>query len=290
MAIDVTIRQPFLGRKTMPLDVILGSEMQYGRLESNHLITGEAGESDIIVFHPDFIGRGFSVTWTPGETKELNLRLPIPSTDHEIRHFYAAVSRMASFWKAKPDVDGAAMSVNDFMKGLDNMIAFNERVIRHMVEEVLNGKHKRLEIHSAMWPLAMGVEEAQRFADNPALFGEWLHEKQSADVYHAPVNFYDTDEGVCGVFVCVDECTSVYPRKPAVPLFLTDPNTGKPLECSKWVVVLVPQSEKEQIGEIDFELFVERLGQERITRYDEGHFLMQPLSEQELRNLLTQTL
>lgn len=291
MAIDVTIRQSHFGHKTMPLEVILGGDMRYGRFECWHLIEGEAGESEIIVYHPEHIGRGFSVSWRPEETKELKLCLPLPTSEGELRHFYAAVERMVQHWKGKLIVDGTAKRLDAFMKGLPDMLYFNEQAIRRAATEYLNGEsYGAMEFYSALWPLSAGREEMERFAANPAAFGAWLHEKQAMDVYHAPVCFYDTDEGVCGVYACIDGHPSVFPVKPAVPFDLIDPKTGRSLKCSAWKVMLVLEPEKTSLGAIDYEVFVERIGPERMSRYDGGHFLLNPLTEQEVRTLLTQAL
>lgn len=139
---------------------------------------------------------------------------------------------------------------------------------------------------SAMWPMDMGRDEAQRFLEAASAFGEWLHEKPSMDVYHAPVQMYRGESGPMGLFVCVDECPTVYPDQPTVPFGLIDENTGKPLVCNDWRVALVPQSEKGAIGEIAFHDFVKKLDSKIISRYDAGHFLMQPLTEGEMRAML----
>lgn len=67
MAMNVTISQRLFGNKMMPLEVILGSELYYGCLESDHLQVGERDEKEIIVYDPGCIGIGFSVVWNPGE-------------------------------------------------------------------------------------------------------------------------------------------------------------------------------------------------------------------------------
>lgn len=286
MAIDITITQRMFGNKPMPLEVILGSELRYGRLEQDHLVMDERGEDEIIVYHPGCIGRGFSVKWHPNEKKKLELRLPMPAPEKEIRHFYAAVTRMMQYWKGKLNVDGEATTLSAFLQGLENMIQFNERLVRNFAQEVMDGKHEKLLLWSAMWTMTVGRDEAQRFLEATSSFGEWLHEKQSMDVYHAPVQMYQIESGHMGLFVCVDECPAVYPDQPSVPFGLIDKKTGKPLVCNDWRVALVPQSEKGSIGEITFQDFVKRLDSKHISRYDAGHFLMQPLSEGELRALL----
>lgn len=286
MAMNVTISQRIFGNKSMPLEVILGSELHYGRLESDHLEVEERDENEIIVYDPGCIGRGFSVEWNPDEKKKLKLRLPMPAPEKEIRQFYSAVARMTEYWKAKLNVDDEATTLSAFMQGLEEMIRFNEKLVRNFAQEVLDGKHEKLMLWSAMWPLEFGGDEAQRFLETTAAFGEWLHEKQSMDVYHAPVQMYRGESGPMGLFFCMDECPTVYPDQPTVPFGLIDENTGKPLVCNDWRVALMLQNEEDAIGQIAFNDFVKKLDSKRISRYDAGHFLMQPLTESEMRALL----
>ena len=80
MSIEVTIRQTGLFKKTLPLSVILGDELQYGRLVGERLEPGVLAPDWFIAYNPQHIGRGFSVDWLKSEKKQVYLRLPMPST------------------------------------------------------------------------------------------------------------------------------------------------------------------------------------------------------------------
>lgn len=286
MAIDVTITQRMFGKQPMPLDVILGNELRYGRLEQDHLVMDEQGENEIIVYDPACIGRGFSVKWHPNERKRLELRLPLPAPEEEIRQFYTAVARMMRFWKGKLYHDGELTTLAAFMQGQEKMIQFSGEMACRFAQEVIDGKHEKLVLWSAMWPMFLGREEAQRILKSPAALGEWLHERQSMDVYHARVNLYQTENGPMGLYVCLAECPAVYPVKPAVPFGVMDTNTGKPLVCNDWRVAFVLRLEEGSVGKLPYQEFVKRLGTERVSRYDAGNFLIPPLCAEEIKTLL----
>ena len=167
MSIDVVIKQKLFGRKTMPLEVILGSELRYGNFVNDRLNAGELGESEFVAYHPGHIGQGFSVVWTPGEKKSIALRLPQPSTAQELADFYAAVERMASYWDARLIADGRRIGLSGFLAGLKDMVAFNDQIIRRLSRQVLDGAQDNLILYSVMWPLTMGREEAAAFSENP---------------------------------------------------------------------------------------------------------------------------
>lgn len=105
--------------------------------------------------------------------------MPQPSALQELHDFYAAVKRIADYWGGRLTVDGKRMHIDEFMAGFDDMVQFNDRLIKHISQEVFNGEHETLMLHSAMWPLAMGKEEAAAFLDDSGRYSAWLHEKQS---------------------------------------------------------------------------------------------------------------
>ena len=79
MSIDITIRQTGLFKKTMPLEVILGSKLKYGIFDDrDRLVPDTLGEKQFLAYLPDCIGRGISVIWNKNEKSIINLRLNNP--------------------------------------------------------------------------------------------------------------------------------------------------------------------------------------------------------------------
>lgn len=285
MAIDILIKQKRFGNKTMPLEVILGDDLHYGNFINDQLTVGELGESEFIAYNPECIGRGFSVTWNPTEKKSINLRLPLPSTKKELKDFYGVVERISKYWGAKIIDDGSKVSLESFMAGLQKMIESNNRFIKQFSQQVLDGEYDTLTLYSAMWPLCMGKEEATLFLNDPESYAEWLHEKQSVDVYFASPDFYMRDNGVYGRFILVNGIPAVFPNTPSVPFGITDPETGKQLECSQWVILIGIQGEKTPLCEMEYSKFLEILPDDKISKFDGGRFLLAELTEEEIRTI-----
>ena len=288
MAIDVLIKQKLFGNKIMPLEVILGEHLHYGNFVNDQLNVGELGESEFIAYNPESIGRGFSVVWNPKEKKTIVLRLPQPSTTQELKDFYAAIERMVNHWDGKMIVDGSRVSLPDFLSSFDNMVDFNNKIIKQFSQQVLDGEHDIFTLYSTMWPLAIGKEEATLFIENPDYYAEWLHQKQSMDVYFARPHFYVGDNGIFGRYILTNNLPAVFPHQPTVPYGATDPTTGKQLECKEWLIWLGIEGEKEPLCEMEYSKFLSLIPEIKKSKYDGNHFLLAEMSEEEIRMLANQ--
>lgn len=283
MGIDITIGQKLLGNKAMPLDVILGDALYYGYWENDKLTVGKLGDTEFVAYDPNAIGRGFSVIWNPREKKRISLRLSIPSTSWEIRAFFDAVARMVRYWGGTLTVDGTRQKLDTFLATKDDMLRFNRKVLLDMSDKILHGEHENLTLPSAMWSMTIGKEEAKAIQTDPDSFEKWLHAKQSMDIFYSNPRFYATKDGIMGQFMLVNGRPTVFPYKPTVPFGLVDPETGKALKCSDWRVVPIIQEERVPLCEIKYQIFLERIPEERKIRYDGNHFLIAPLTEAEFR-------
>lgn len=286
MSLDLVIKQKFFGTKTMPLDVILGETLQCGALENDLLKVGEPGDGEIIVFNPNGIGRGFSVTWTPKERKALILRLLTPSTMQELTDFYATVERMATYWNATLTLDGEKISLEAFMATFRDYAEFNDKSLNHLARQVLAKEQEgAIVLYSAMFPLSVGKEECELFLDNPTAFAQWLHEKQALDAYYASPRFFEGEDGIFGGFFLTNNLRTVYPTVPTVPFGAVNYATGSPLECNRWLITLRIDGEEENLCQAEYAAFLEALPKEKKSRFDATHFLLSELTEEELRTL-----
>lgn len=285
MSIEITVKQKLFGSKTMPLDVILGENLSCGYWENDQLTEGKLGETEFIAYDPSFIGRGFSVIWNSQEKKSISLRLPQPTTTAELRSFYDCVARMANYWGGALIVDGNRMKPDAFLAGFADMVSFNDKILAHIAQQILDGNNDNLTLYSAKWPLTIGKEEAELFAKDPEQFAQWLHQKQSMDVFFCNPRFFIGDQGIFGQFMLMNDLPTVFPQKPNVPFGTTDPSTGKPLECRDWRVILVIEGESDILREMDYDEFLRVLAPDRKIRYDGNHFLVTEMSEAEIRNL-----
>lgn len=283
MSIDVLIKQRLFGNKTMPLQVILGEHLHYGNFVKDQLNVGELGETEFIAYNPKSIGRGFSVVWNPKEKKAIALRLPQPSTTQELKDFYDAIERMVNHWHGNLVVDGSRVRLPDFLSNFENMVNFNNKILNHFSQQVLDRKSDTLTLYSTMWPLTIGKEEATMFMENPNYYAEWLHEKQSINVYFACPDFYIGDNGIFARYSLTNNLPAVFPYQPTVPLGAIDPATGKLLECKEWLILLGVEGEKEPLCEMEYSKFLSLIPENKKSKYDGNHFLLDEMTEEEIR-------
>ncbi|MBQ4324121.1 MAG: DUF4299 family protein [Clostridia bacterium] len=287
MGLDVTIRQKGFRKKTMPLDVILGSELHYGDFFCDHIIKDQLGDFEFIAYHPEHIGRGFSVAWNPAEKKRIDLRLPFPTTPAEFSDFFETVRRISTYWNSTLEVDGNKVALAEFLSELDNMIEFNKKHIQHCANDVLEDDKEdgHLTFMSVMHPLNMGKEEAALFIKDNNAFCNWLHEKQCVDAdYDTPRFFFENDE-VVGRYSYVNGRPHLFAGKPSVPFGVVDTDTGLAIECDCWKVEVFSDKDT-QVAELDYSEFLSRIPTEKVQRHDAHLLLIAPLSDEEFSKLI----
>lgn len=287
MSVNLTIRQKGLNKKVLPLSVILGDKLRYGRYTGGwKLEEGKLADNEFIAFLPDAVARGFSVTWNAQEKQQIVFRLLSPTGREEIREFYKTVQRIMQYWNADLFIEDERVDPNQWALGLDEFIDFNTFALRSFCRQLLEREDKQLTLLSAFWPLTLGKEDAVRFADNPDSFESWLHEKQSIDAYYASPLFYQIDGGIVGRYTVSDGIRIIFPSTPEVPFGAVDPNTGKQLKCSCFQVVILSVDSKKPVGMMDFDSFIHRLPSQNVSKYDQKSILIEPLSLLELQTIL----
>ena len=284
MSIDIVIKQRNLIKKKLPLSVILGDALKYGAFENDHLNVGTVDKNDFLAFHPDHIGRGFSVIWNEKVTNAVELRLLHPTTPDELSDFYATVKRIVKYWNGTLFVDKKQTSLSKFLKSYDDAVRFNEEILKKFSGEVLNGKHDTLTFYSAMFPLYIGKEEARMFSDNSNTYYQWLHEKQTVAAKYASAEFYQTEKGIVGEFTLSAGESVLLSQSPVVPFGMTDTQTGEPLECKKFRVSLISADGK-KLTTLPYGDFWKHLPKAKMQKFDGKQTLISPLTEEELQSL-----
>ena len=286
MSIDVAIRQSLFGKKTLPLEIILGGQLAYGDYRNDCLKENVLGETEFVAYDPARIGRGFSVVWTPKETRQVELRLLQPSTREELSAFYDAIRRIAEYWGGSLTMDGSRTRLSAFLAGFENAVSFNNQIIQMVIDKILSGDSEELTLHAAKWALVMGQQEAFTFSQNPAAFGAWLHEKQSVSAFYGTPRILSRDDAFLGVYACEAGHSYIFPQKPAVPFGIVSSQTGKPIETEdvQWVMWL-DEGKDGGLCQLPYTTFLERVPTGKKSYYDPNHFSMEPLTEAEIREI-----
>jgi len=288
MSFWITIKQKGFSKKPLPLEVILSEKLKYGAFSGDCLEKDVLGEGEFIAYNPEHIGRGFSVTWAPGEKKKIEFRLPIPSTPEELRDLFEAAERVASYWNASIVADDMKMKLPAFREYYNEMVKHNENMIKRFSDEVIKGTYETLTLYSALFPLHLSREEAEVFANTPEAFYRWLHEKQSVDaIYSSPSFFMKENGGTVAIFNFVKGKTHIFPQKPTVPFGITDPRTGKKLECDDYgIVFLEKEGDENPETSMSYEEFLTRAEKFGKQKFTAELFLLPALSEEDYAKLI----
>lgn len=148
----------------------------------------------------------------------------------------------------------------------------------------MNGETDSLTLMSTMWPLVIGKDEAEQFILNPHLFSSWMHELQSHDYYYAKPQFFKTDQGIKGIYALTEDCPTLLPNKPWVPVGYQNPETGEKLECDYYEIALYSTTEERSLGTIPFERIF-TLGPDYINYYDGNTVLINNLPLEVMKRL-----
>ena len=280
MSLDITIKQKFPHFKTLPLELIIGTELEYGNYELMSLRIGALGEQEIVLFHPKHIGRGFSIIWNEKEKKRVDLRLPSPSTRFELGDLYRCVERIASYWNCEIEVNGSVVTIEEFRSGYQGMVEFEERALDYMCEKLIDGSNDSFTLFSARWPLVMAKPEAEEFRGNPIRYAEWLHKKQDITADYAEPLLYNTNEGLVARYIFADGVSMIFPKKPWLPPAVE--NDGK---CEKWIVSVFENLSGTQLCDIEYSEFLEKL-MPYCTPYDTDHVICERLTLDQLKEII----
>ena len=284
MSIDIRITQKGLLKKALPLNVITGSDLHYGTSDGMKLKENDLGSDEIILYHPEHISRGFSIDWTPERKDYVDLRALSPDSCEGLEDFFAAIQRIAGYWKCKIEMDGNIVSASELVSMIPDMQAFNETVLESVCADILLGKKESLTLYSVMFQVVLGVSEAEQFQHDVKAFGKWLHEKQSEDAYYAQPQFFRTDAGIVGRYVVTEDCRTIFPLKGQVPLGISDPETGKALKCDRYEVYFYSISQEKMLGYVPFETFIEII-KEQAERFDGANIIFEGFSLEFLKKL-----
>lgn len=265
--------------------MITGSDLCYGTSDGMKLKENDLSSDEIILYHSNHISRGFSIEWTPEKKDYVDLRALSPDSREGLNDFFAAIQRIASYWKCEIEMDGNITALSELVSLIPDMQAFNETVLESVCGDILSGKKEFLTLYSVMFPVVLGVPEAEKFRHDVDAFGRWLHEKQSVDAYYARPQFFRTEVGVVGRYVVTEDCRTIFPLKGQVPLGISDPETGKGLKCDRYEVYFYSISQEKMLGYVPFETFIEII-KEQAERFDGANIIFEGLSMEALQKIV----
>ena len=287
MSVDITIMQKAANKKVLPLEIILGKDLHFGALDVNFCLhAGQRAESEILVFNPQHLARGFSVLWKPEEKEKVTLRALTPTTNEEIQDFFDTVRRITNYWgDSVVLLDGEPETVESILSREGEVRSFNQMTLKELCELIVEEEMTRV-LYATRWPLNIGVEEAKAILEDSERYSQWLHEKQSMDVRFGAFEFYRSQNGPAGRIIISEEVPVIVPIRPSVPQGFMDPETGAQLECKDYGVCFYSVAKQALLAEVDYERFLNMARAHGAEPYDCNHLLFPALKLEEIEAMI----
>lgn len=288
MSVEVTITNEASVKIPVPIGVMLGDELSYGTIDIHgRLQKNETSKYGFTAYLKDRIGRGITADWNASECECINVKLFTPTCHEEIEAFYRMIKRITDFWKSALFVDGIAMDPDDFLGGILSIEKVNDEIADSIFESIVKGERRSYVFNCALIPLHAGPEEAMRFRHHPEVFFNWMHDKQSMDIYYAAPAFYRGKESNYGRYVITENVISIVPLRPRVPGGTVDPQTHRPLRCDSYVTAFYSPSTKDVIGTVDYSVFLQRLPRDKVIYFDYRHMIVFGLTFDEILEIIS---
>lgn len=282
MAREIIIRNSRFFKSPLSIDDIIGKEnWVYGTSDENGRIeTGKAdGSGPLIVYDPIHIGRGVQVLNIESR-KEIQLALPHPATEGDVRMLYCMAQRIASLWKADNiALEEEDIKVSEIQTSIEKDIEMNVKLLETFEEAV--GKEGAT-LFCATLPISFTIEEFRAFAADYESFGKVLHQKQKTEAYFSVALFRTYNDELCSHYVFFDGGDIILPKVPEMQ-YVSGEET---LSCSRAFVMIPELFPDEKSTRVDFATFMERIPAEKKTEFDCRHVLIRPLSKKELQKLV----
>lgn len=282
MAVDVMVKQKGLFGKKITIEDIVGDDLSYGIMDENfRLISNELGEY-IIVYDRNNLGRGMEVRF---DKKDINLILPLPNTEYDIRLFYKIVERVChlqgtnSFYR-----DGEKIELGDYENLIQADMNASTGALENMERGMAEGEYSNMIIFAIKNPISVGQKDLEQmrgenhFCDLKG-FEEFLNWHQQMDVYYAVPHLYQKKDGtIFGAYALTVDVPSVVPVMPKVRM--NNVETSNELKVEEWYVSLVisPQN----VRTVQYTDFIDFVKEKKW--YDVEHIIV-ALSEGEMKDL-----
>ncbi|MBP3890630.1 MAG: DUF4299 family protein [Solobacterium sp.] len=249
----------------------------FGRLRHENYSYGT-----LVVYHPEHIGKGVIIPWKSSRREEIELNVEFPATIYDIEVLYELTKRICAKWKTEMFYQNeeayTLVNIEELcaIAKMNNMnhLAWNQG------EDVEEGI---VRLQGVMWPLYLKEEQIESFSlqQDAEGFAQFLHNYQKEDLYYASPIVYRLPEdlGYVGIFAITATTESIIPMEPFRPMH----SEAYPLNL--FVVSLVSLEEQRIVGRISFADFLESVDAKHLEKYDEKHYLLPPLSEEEIHTM-----
>lgn len=280
MAVDVVIRQSGLFKKEINIQDIVAEDLKYGIMDGAFRLQPDQVGDYTVVYDSKHLCRGMEVSF---EKKNINLRLPLPNSQYDIRLFYGVIQRICRLCNVqyfyREDEKIRADDVETIESCVNMDISASIGALKTIEEDIKNDKYKSMMVFGVMNPVAIGKHEISQFSDDLNKFGEFMNRLQNMDVYYAAPRFYQMKDGkILGAYALTADVPSVIPLQPNTGVLINED-----LKVDVWNVSLVMSEKDIQI--VMYDDLITYVGERE--HYDADNILV-TLSADEMKELAMQ--
>ncbi len=274
MSVNVSIKLSNQ-KQTLQIQDVLFQGMRYGIMDAAYRLSeNETGEV-MVIFNTGYLGRGYEITLPQGA---IELRLPIPTGDTDIRFFYAYLQKLCQkfsttdFWRE--DEKGSFAAIADYIK---EDIGLSEQTLRVMEADIDAGKYNSMYLFGVLNPIAIGKADLREIDGSLSKLAAFFQRHQAMDVYYAKPNVYQRkDETLFGVYALPENVPAVFPKQPG--LFMGP----KDMQIDNWYVGFVINDDL--AGTVSYADFLANT--KPSAAYDVEHFIIS-LNKRQMTKLLS---
>ncbi len=213
MAVNIEIRQYGIKKEiSVPMIAAL-KKLSYGYMDNDYCLVRDKAGKYSVLYDKKYIGRGFEI-WI--ENNNVFLRLPLPTSDKEIRLFYSLVEKICEYFETETIFyDEEEETIRNKKQFIKSNTETSQGVLKHFENEMRIGNKDCNIIFGAYNPIVLGLKEFDEIGGTLKGFGDLLNRLQQKNVYYATPKYYQRKDGsVFGVYFIDEDCESVLPLKP----------------------------------------------------------------------------
>lgn len=292
MSVEVVIKNKQFIKKPLTIQDITMGKYAAGTIDQYMRNTREVKDGELVVYNPDKIGRGVSVMgWNSDIKNEIAIVANSFSTKYDYEMFYDIVGNIMRVWKTKNfEEEGIKYSEADLEKLCQEQKTNAMKMMADINNLVNRADGEELTFFSAMLPIDLKLDVIQKFGEenDEEGYADYLHELQTIDAYFAVPVYYaqKINKDACfGGYAITSDTDTIFPVKPKIPPFFTDPATGKALECSLYIVNLCSYAQKKIVARFSFEDFVKLADINNCPEFDASHVILKGISEERMAEM-----
>ena len=283
MAREIYIQNTHFFKKKLKETDFIGTEnYTVSYLDQDMRQTFEKSEASFtVIYNRDHIGRGVQIV-DIDDKHTIHLAVSPPCTEEDIEVLYNVASRIAQKWNTSYImIDDNKVACSDIKRWKDRDISTNINILKN-AQNVF--QTDSVELYCAVMPICIPTNQLQKYADNYDEFSTYLNEKQHIDAFYSCPHFIIKDSKLCSLYVGITDGPFIIPKAPK----MTANSNEVKKNCDKALIAIYNVFQDDNTNMMEFNDFLNGIPQGKLSEFDCNHYLVSPLSIQELQTLFRQ--